>query len=877
MKNKKFNPPFLCRVIIFLLSAFNKNHMMLDDINEEFREIVRVKGKIKANLWYWKHTLLSIPAYLKNSITWNYTMFKNCLKTTLRNMVRHKGYAFINIAGLALGMTCCILIMIWIQDELSYDKYHENHQQIYRVNRKFIKPDGSIDMYFDQTAYPIGPLLKNDFPEITDSVRLLPDQRALVCVGDRYFEEKHIYFAEPSIFSIFTIKMIKGNHKGALKNPYTAVITEEIARKYFGDKDPLGKSFSVDFDNTEKDIQITGVITSLPHRSHFFPDFLISFSTYEEYIRPYPGVKGWGNNQLYTYIMLEMNHDVKKLEKKLPDFLNRRFKKDASTFTGLGLQKLRDIHLYSQHLDSKIENSGDIKTVYIFSFIALLILTIACINYINLSTARSASRAKEVGMRKVIGAQRIHLFKQFIGESMLVAFIALIVSIIFVMLALPRFCNFLQRDISFNIFGNFYLIIGLIAISLLIGFISGFYPALIFSSFNPVEVFKRDIFKGIRRFSLRKVLVVFQFAVSIILIICVSIIINQLDFIQNKKLGFGAEHVVVLPSNDYMIKNLGSIKSQLKQNPKVVSVSANERIPSGRLCDNSFAYKYDKKNGFTKVGFRISSIQVDHDYIPTLGIQLVAGRNYSREIPSDAQEAFILNERAIKRLGWKSPQEAVGQLFGYGNRRGRIVGVMKDFHFESLHFAISPIVLLISPYELVNISIRIQSLNIPDTLNFLKEKWRKFRPNYPFTYYFVNERFQQLYSSEERIKIIINAFTLMAIFIACLGLFGLASFSAERRTKEIGIRKVIGASICHLIYLTAREFMLLISLASIIAWPVAYSVMREWLENFAYRADIGIGIFILSALIALGVGILIVSYQSIKVATTNPVDVLKHE
>lgn len=801
-------------------------------------------------------------------------MFKSYLKTTLRSIKKHLGYSLINIMGLAIGMACFILILLFVFDELSYDKFHENHERIYRVTRQWFNEDGVVSLHLGQVAPPIGPLLENDFPEIVHAVRIIGSGGLLVGRDANFFLERRFVFAEEDFFNVFTYEMIAGDPATALRAPMTVVITQEMAQKYFGSENPLGQSLTVKADSIKVDMTVSGVIKTMPHNSHFHADILGSFKTYEA-MAGEEEMRNWGRNNYNTYLLLEENYDISQLKTQLDSFIDRHMSQGMSERTKLHLQKLTDIHLHS-HLDSEIEANSDITYVYIFSVIAFFVLLIACINFMNLATARSAGRAKEVGLRKVVGAQRSQLIRQFLGESILTAVISLLIAIVMVILILPEFNQFVGRSLSFNLVSNLSLVFLLFLFAVSVGILSGIYPALFLSAFKPVRVLKGKLDIGKKGFSFRTVLVVFQFTISIVLIICVSVVSSQLSYMQTRNLGFDKEHVIVLPSSPAMVENLDSFKSRLLLNPSILSISAAKRVPSGRLLDSSGASVLSGETS-QPITFRIALLRVDHDYIPTFKMEMAAGRNFSREIRTDSSQAFILNETAIQRIGWKTSEEAIDQGFSYGGRKGQIIGVVKDFHFESLHQEISPIVMLLSSTSLNQISIRINSLNIPQTMAFLQDIWSEMRPEYPFSYYFIDENFDQLYRSEENLSQIFSYFAFLSIFIGCLGLFGLASYTAERRTKEIAVRKVLGASSGGLVVLLSKEFSKWVLLANVIAWPIGYIVMSSWLQNFAYRTGIAIGVFFLAGGLAWTIAFLTVSYQTIKAAHADPVSALKYE
>ncbi|NOR12092.1 MAG: FtsX-like permease family protein [Candidatus Aminicenantes bacterium] len=801
-------------------------------------------------------------------------MLRNYLKTTFRNLKRQKTQSTINILGLAIGLTCCILILLFVRDELSFDRFHENHDRIYRVTRRWLNEDGAVSLHLAFVAPPIGPLLKNDFPEIEHAVRIIGTGGLLVSHGDTYFEEDLFFFAEEDVFDLFSFNMIKGDPSSALTDPLTVVITEEMAHKYFGSEDPIGSTMRVEAGGQAADLKVTGVITSLPHNSHFHVDFLGSFKTYEAIVGD-DELQSWRSNNYATYLLMPENYDINLLKQQLNPFIDRHMDERMSQRTQLILQPLTAIHLHS-HLDSEIEPNSDITYVYIFSVIAFFVLMIAAINFMNLSTARSSHRAKEVGLRKVVGANRSQLIKQFLSESLLTSFAGLAVSLILVKLLLPRFNQFIDRELVLNLSENMALPAGLIVVAVFVGIVSGLYPAVFLSSFKPSTVLKGTKEQRRRKLSLRTVLVVFQFAISIVLIICVGVVTSQLEYIRNKNLGFDKDQVVILPSSPRISSQLESVKTQLFENQNIISVSAAKRVPSGRLLDSSGARVIrGEKSG--PIDFMIALLRVDHDYIPTFGMELAAGRNFSKEMPTDTTNAFILNETASREIGWSSPQDAIGKEFGYGRQEGQIIGVVKDFHFESIHHTIAPIVMVLSSHSLNQVAVRISPNDIPGTMAFLQSKWQEFRPNYPFSYYFVDERFDQQYRSENKLLQLFGYFAFLAIFIACLGLFGLALFTAEQSIKEIGIRKVLGASVSSIVFLFSKEFSKWVLLANIIGWPVAYFAMMKWLANFAYRTSLNVWTFLLAGALALFIAILTVSYHSLKAAVADPVKALRYE
>ncbi|MFC2157004.1 ABC transporter permease [Acidobacteriota bacterium] len=796
-------------------------------------------------------------------------MFKNYIKITLRAIKRHTGFSLINLFGLALGMACCVLILLFVQSELSYDRFHENSDRIYRVTREWLNEDGTSSLHLGHVAPPIAPLLLNDFPELLHAVRI--QKTSLLCsYENKHFVEDDLLIADWDFFKVFSFPLIVGNPETALKDPFSVVITQKIAKKYFGDEDPIGKTLMLD---SRISARVSGVISDAPYNSHFHYDLIVSMSSL---IKLYGQneFQSWSSNNYATYLLFPEDYSAQRLENKLPTFLDKHQGENAHKRNILHLQSLSSIHLHS-HLDSEVEGNSDITYVYVFSAIAIFILLIACINFMNLSTARSSIRAKEIGMRKVVGAYRSQVIRQFLSESVILAFIALVLALVMVWITLPSFSRFVVRDLSLNILQNPSLLLGLLGISLFVGFVSGSYPAFYLSSFRPVTVLKGSRGQKSHGSIFRTALVVFQFIISVILIISVGVVQKQLKYSQDRRLGFNKDQVVVLPETSAMRGKHEDIRNQLLSNPSIIGVTGSRRVPSGRLLDSAGS-RVISGNSLQPITFRIAYVCVDYDFFSTYEMELAAGRDFSREYSTDASEGFILNETAVQRIGWTA-EEAIGQTFQYGRRKGRVVGVMKDFHFESLHQQISPMVFYISPSDYRQMSVRLSPDNIPAVLAFLERKWAEYQPNYPFSYSFIDERFEQLYQTEQRLGQIIRAFSVLAIIIACLGLFGLAAFTAEHRTKEIGIRKVMGASVLNLIFLLTSQYTRWVLLANLIAWPLAYFLMKTWLQSFAYRTSISVGVFLASGIAAVVIAILTVSYQSIKAALSNPVDTLHYE
>ena len=795
-------------------------------------------------------------------------MIKNYLTVAVRNIARNKTFSAINILGLAIGMACCILILLYVQDELSYDQYHEHAHRIYRVAAEG-KVAGTMRQ-FAITPFPMGPALVRDYPEVIKAVRFFQGTNPRRLVEDQHghvFFEDGVLFTDANVLEVFNFPLSQGDPKTAFLEPFSIVITEAVAQKYFGKQNPMGQTLTLD---KKAWFKVTGVLKDTAHNTHSQFDFLAS---------PILQEPGWFNHEFYTYLLLQQNDSAGELEAKLPNFIEthagEQYKAAGLTIKYF-LQPLTDIHLHS-HLEWEMSPNGDIRYVYLFLSIAFFVLVLACVNFMNLSTARSATRSKEVGMRKVVGANRSQLIRQFIGESIWLALVALLFAIVLVELSLPEFNAFIQRELALNYTGNWHVVLALLSVALFAGLLSGIYPAFFLSAFQPVEVLKRMLTRGLKTSSSRKTLVVFQFVISIILIIGTVVVYGQVDYIRNKKLGFNKEHVIVMPNPGKQLTE--RYRSILSTYGNVLNTSRSVSVPGRKLPSNLFRPSSDSAYSD---GLIINHLQVDHGFISTYGLELIEGRDFSKDISSDKYGTFILNEAAMRKLGWTSrANQKLELIFPEGGKlkvvvQGDVVGIVKDFHYKSLHHEIEPLIIMTVNW-FAYFSIRIRSDDVAGTLSFLKAQWKEIAPNKPFDYFFLDDDYDKLYRAEEQIGTLFGLFSLLAIFVASLGLFGLASFTAQQRIKEIGIRKVLGASVSNLVLLLSKEFAILVGLANLITWPIAYYAMNRWLQDFAYRIDLEIWAFVLSGFLALLIALTTVSYQAYKVARTNPVDALRYE
>lgn len=769
-------------------------------------------------------------------------------------------------------MACSLMLTLYIKDELSYDRHHTNADRIYRVSRTFLSKDGTVSLRLGHVAPPFGPLIREDFREIEQVVRML-ETDVLVRYGDLLFDEENAFAAEQNLFKVFNFKVLQGNPDKALENPFSIMFSRPMAEKYFGKENPVGKTVRLD---NQLDYTVTGVYEPLPAQSSFHPNFLISFSTLNDE-RVYGANRlrsNWGNNAFSTFLLLPPDYDPQKLINAFPAFQNKHIEPNASKYSVLNLTKLPDIHLRS-HLDSEIEANGDIQYVYFFSVIGIFILAIACINYMNLATARSAKRAKEVGMRKVVGARRSQLIRQFLSESFLIIFIALLMAVVMVVLCLPLLNNLSQKELTIRDIVNPAFIAALVGITLFTGILAGSYPAFFLTSFQPVGVLKGRIASALKKTGIRQALVILQFAIAVALIISTTVVHTQMKHVQNYKLGYSKEQIVLLPAISDSVA-YESFKQQIKQSSGIMEVTRSSRIPSGRLLDSWDAY-ITKGGAMAPTDITIKSLTVDEDFITTYRIEMAAGRNFSRDHPTDKTAGFILNETATRLLGWKDPDDAVGNSFGYGQNRGQIIGVARDYHFESLHQQVAPMVMLMNAGNFRQLSVRISGQDIKRTLDRITSAWESRFPDRPFSYEFLDQRFEKLYSREQTQQLLFSIFSGIAIFISCLGLLGLSMFMAELRIKEIGIRKVLGASVYNLVVLLSGNFLKLVLIAILIASPIAGYVMNKWLESFAYRIALQWWMFGLAGILAVVIALLTISFQSVKAALMNPVRSLRAE
>jgi putative ABC transport system permease protein len=810
-------------------------------------------------------------------------MFKNYFVVGWRNFKKYKFTSSINIFGLTLGLSCCLLILTYVLSELSYDRYNVNHDRIYRVTRDFYNQNGSLSLKLSTIAPPFGPYLKNDFPDIQKITRLYGESDLVLRYQEKLFTESNAFFADENLFDVFTVKTQEGNPRDALKNPFSVMLSEETAKKYFGAEDPLGKT--IRYKNLFN-LKVTGVFASFPQHAHVHPSVLISFNTLKD-----TTVYGeqnlqtdWGNNSFFTYLLLPENYPIQNLEKQFPAFLDRHMPaknfngQQPSKLTALHLQKLTDIHLRS-HTDYEAEPSGDISRVYIFSAIALFILLIACINYMNLSTARSILRSREIGIRKVVGALREGLIAQFLTESVLITWMATLLALGLLILVAPLLERLTGQQIPLHILFSWPVLISLVFMPFVVGTLAGLYPALFMSRFPPVAILKGIFKSGGKNVSFRQILVVSQFAISIVLIISTLVVFRQLQYVQHASLGINKDHVIILGYDDRLSKKYTSFRDELLSYSGILDASRSTRIPSGRLLDDQNAYTLSG-DSLRPLNSEVKYIGADPEYVPVFGLHIKAGRNFSPNYGLDTSN-FLINEAAVRVIGWQNAQDALGKNLQYGNTKGHVIGVVNDFHFESLRQQIVPMIFLLpSPDQSAfygYISVKLKGTDIASSIAHVEQVWNKFLPDVPFVYNFLDERFGHLYGSEERQGDIFMIFSIVAIFIACLGLLGLSAFIISQRVKEIGVRKVLGASVGQIVGMISNDFLRLVAIASLVAFPVAWFVMHRWLDDFAYRTSMPWWVFLVAGMLAGCIALVTISFQAIRAAQANPAKSLRTE
>ena len=857
MNKKEFRPQ---RWIWFILRCFADDDM-LDSIKEDLEvrcaKAAEKYGSVQTRLLCSLQGILLLVSFSIESFFWGITMFRNYVKVAFRHIKRRKVYSFINILGLTIGMACFILIGLWVKDELSFDRFHQKKDRIYRILNR--TQDGNA---FSSITYALGPALKAEYPEVEETCRAWLWAGSHVKYKDKIYAEGDIYLADPGFFKIFSFPFLEGNPETALNDMYSVVLTEETAQKYFGDENPLGKVLTVAA--MEGDFTVSGVIENIPMNSHLRFDIIgrIEFLGEDRLAR-------WEEWSGPNYVLLHPGASANEFASKIAGIYKKNVSPDTTYVPEL--QPLSRVHMFEPG------RPGQVRKVTMFSVIAVFILLMACINFMNLATAQSSRRSLEVGMRKVIGALRRQIIRQFLGEAVLIAFFALILAMITVEAVLPYFNQFTGKSLVLLSEASFPLVLTLVLVTLGTGILAGSYPSLFLSAFQPVQTLKSQHSFRNKGGGIRKALIVVQFAISVGLIVCTLLVSSQLRYIQKRDLGLTRDHVIVSYVYPVLNPRFEDFKNLLLTHPGIQNVTSAAQLPIG-IGEN---IQIDWEGNPTDDMMSVDYTCVDYDFFKTFNMQILQGRPFSKEFATDEETACIINEAAAQRMGLDNPigtniymnHPAWPESF----RPARVIGVVRDFHARSLHTAIQPFVFrMYKPWHQFAF-IKIDRTQIQEALTRIKGAYETYSPGIPFDYLFLDEAFNRQYSSERQLGELFNGFSLLSVIIACLGLFGLASYTTEQKTKEIGIRKVLGASIPGIVVMTAREFLKWILIANLLAWPISYFVMSKWLKDFAYKVSIGPLVFLLSAGLTLIVAVLTVSYHSLKAALANPVDSLRYE
>ena len=787
-------------------------------------------------------------------------MLKNLFKTAIRHILKHFGYSILNILGLTIGISSALFLIIYVSDEVSYDRYHEKADRIYRVESSITEPDDHFNWIVAQI--PFGPQVVQDYPEVQSFVRFINMPRALYKYEDKEFNEENFYYVDSTLFDIFTYKVLKGDVKSALTQPNKIILTERIAARYFGNADPVGKTLTTGTSTFE----VTGVIQDIPFNSHFRFDAIAARNNLPKQMG------SWGNFGVYTYLLFPENFNIGQFETKLKGMYDRYMKQifgPVNINIEYKLVPITRIHLYSTNAGEP-EPTGSITYVYIFAIVAIFLILIAAMNYMNLATARSASRAREVGMRKVSGSQRGPLVLQFLSESVVFTAISIVLSLAILIILLPKFNLLAGKSFSLNIIHSPAVLLAMISVILIVGILGGSYPAFFLSRFSPLTVLKGEITQGSAGSIFRKVLVVIQFTVSVVMIICTLVVFGQLNYLKKMDQGFDQKNVVTLTLNGGMQRKYPVLKQLLLDDPQIKYVAATD-TPVGE-GSGKLLFNVETDQGMSQRG--VNYAVVDHDFIKALGIKIKTGRDFQRDMPSDTLRSVIVNETFVKRMNWADPIGKKVEIGDTNTLRARVIGVMKDYHQTGMYNEIESLLLANRVINNV-VYIKIAGDNIQPTINFIETKWREVFPDQPFTYTFLSERFNRQFEADERRGLIFTLFTVLAILIACLGLFGLASYTVEQRTREVGIRKVFGAGNRTILALIARDFLILVSISVLIAFPLAYYFMSKWLENYVYRNKLGASLFILSAVLTIIITFVTISVKAYQASVMNPAQSIK--
>ncbi|GAB5518615.1 MAG: ABC transporter permease [Rhodothermales bacterium] len=858
------HPPRLAAWLLNVLLPDGRHHTPLGDFEEYFHYLGRTQSYAHAHLWYWRQVLTLIPRRIGNDLFWSVIMLQNYLKTAYRNLMRYKGYTAINLLGLTLGIACFLMIYLYVQDERSYDQFHTNGDRIHRLIVDWERADRDR-IHNSLTSAPMGPQFAEDASAVEAYVRFLPtDDDMLVQHQSTRTYESDLMFADAAVFDVFTFPLRYGDPQTALAEPHTLVLTESMAERYFGSRNPVGETLRI---NNTTDYTVTGVMRDVPTNAHFRFDALLSFASLDS-----PWMESWTSNPYYTYVLLRDGTPPEALDPILAQmvetYASEALARMGVTWT-LWLQPLPEIYL--NPISNDLSTGSGARYLYILSGVALLILALACINFINLSTARATTRAKEISMRKVIGAHRRQLVAQFLGESLLLTTVALILAAGVVWLAFPLFEGLVGRTVPMQ--WDLQLVLGCVVVVIIVGVLGGLYPAMVLSGMQPLGLM-RSATPSKRRVPLRSVLVVTQFAIAVLLMVSTATVYQQLRYMQTKNLGLEPEQVVAIPTNSAIMDRAETLRDQLTALPAVTATSYTNRKP-GTGTFGTVLHRADAPED--AVGLTTKVIRVDEHYAETLGLTVVAGRFFDDGFSTDAEASVLLNAQAVADFGWAAPEEAIGQVVIRNDHRYTVIGVVEDYHFQPLFVRMQPLMLQLAPEYATFLLAKIGTHDVPGTLEQMSAIWSEVAPEWPFVHSFLDADFQSLYAREERLSRIFGTFTLLAMLIACLGLFGLATFAVERRLKEVGVRKVLGATSGSIVALFSKDFAVLVGIAMVVAWPVAYYALDAWLQNYAFRIALSAWVFGLSGLIALLIACLTITVQALRASYANPVQALRYE
>ncbi|RNC83138.1 MAG: ABC transporter permease [Balneola sp.] len=871
------HPPKLAEKLLTRLQYDDVWKTTLGDFEEYYAYLVSNKGKKEADAWYWRQVLRYAPSKITHKFYWSIAMFKNYLKIAFRNLNKQKSYSFVNIVGLTIGLACFLIIGFFIQFELNYDSFHTHSDRTYRVIEQQPQNTYLGSNWYAVTATPMAATMKEDYPEV-EFAAYFTSSRTVLRADEKSMIEWGIAVDE-EFSKIFTYTWYMGNSETALTDPYSIVLTQSMVEKLFGTENPMGKTIRQEYPNgREVEKTVTGVVADPPKNSHFGFNYIVNDQTtpYYEY-----NLNEWGNSNVYTFITLREGVSAAEFSEKLPGFASRYtgssefYSETPNALPNYSLQSLEDIHLSSSHLNFNPSTPGDIKNVYMFAVIAIIILLIACVNYMNLSTARSLTRAKEVGVRKVIGAYQSNLVMQFLSEAVLISLLGIFGAIVLVIFSAPVFETLFNRKLTTQFFFEWEFWITSLALSLVVGIIAGSYPAFYMSKLKPVLILKSHIKGGKKNSIIRNLLVVGQFSITAVLLVSSIVVFLQLNFLRTTDTGLNREQVITIPNRDSELwDQFETLQAELLKIPGIEQVSSSQFDPIF-MSSQTRGTEWEGMQEEDELGIYVSP--VGFDFIEMLDIQIVEGRSFSADLFKETERDYLLNEAAIREIGW-TKEEAVGKSFSVWGNQGAVVGIVDNFNFQSLDQSIAPLAIMLTPQSNQRyVLLKSNGVDIQTTLASVEEAIKKFSPGYPFSYSFLEERYLSLYNDEQRLGSLFNYFSLLALFIACMGLFGLATYISEQRTKEIGIRKVLGANVMQILALLNKDFLKLVGISFLISIPVSWYISGIWLEDFAYRIELNPLIFVVAGLIVFGIALFTVSFNSIKTALANPVDSIKSE